>query len=114
MALLLVTLVGLGMAVVNGWHRLGRSRRARAWSHSPDPDTPRHILVMYPLFALACVLAGVVGLTPDSPVRALAAALFLLCLLTALAYFFLPIPVPRFVQPRWYVRQEAGKRGARG
>lgn len=113
MILILTLLVGLGMAGWNAWHRLGRSRRARAWSHSMSPEAARHVLVVYPLFAAAAVFGSLVGLAPDGPLVMVAAPLFLAAGLTGLAYVILPLPVPSFVKPQWYAEQERGKGGAR-
>lgn len=106
MILIVSTVVGLGVAAWNTWQRLGRSRRARAWSRSQRPDVPRHVLVMWPLFALACLLGPAVAVAPDGAPVSIAVVLLLLSLLTYLAYFMLPLPIPRFVQPRWYAAQQ--------
>lgn len=52
------------------------------------------------------------GPAPDGPVLDTA---ILLLLLTFLGYFLLPLPVPGFIEPRWYAgarrRRERGVRG---
>lgn len=105
MILILALLVGLSVAGWNTWHRLGRSQRARAWSRSPHEATRRGVLVLYPLFAVACVSGSIVGLTPDGPAETLAVLVLLAALATFLAYFLTPMPTPGFVKPTWYVRQ---------
>lgn len=114
MALYVAIVVGLALAAGNTWQRLGRTRRARAWSHSRNPDDHRSVLVLWPLFAAACLLGGVVGLAPEGPVVNVAVPLFLLSLFTLLAYFFFPLPVPRFLQPRWYQQQVEARDRSRG
>lgn len=109
MVYVLMVTAGLALGVWNTWHRLGRTRRARAWSHSLDPDARRHVLAVWPLLATACLLGGVVGLAPDGPVVRTAAGLLLLTLITFMAYLLLPLPVPRFLQPRWYRNQAAAR-----
>lgn len=114
MVLVFVMALGLAIAAANTWQRLGRTRRARAWSHSLNPDDQRNVLVSWPLCALACVLGGVVGLAPEGLVTYAAVPLFLLSMLGFLAYVLFPLPVPRFVQPRWYQHQAAGRDHSRG
>lgn len=114
MALYVAIVVGLALAAGNTWQRLGRTRRARAWSHSINPDDHRSVLVLWPLFSVGCLLGAVVGLAPEGPVVNVAAPLFLLSLVTLLAFFFFPLPVPRFLQPRWYQHQVEGRGRSRG
>ena len=114
MVLVFVVALGLAIAAGNTWQRLGRTRRARAWSHSLNPDDQRNVLVSWPLAALACVLGGVVGLAPEGPVTYAAVPPFLLSLLGFLAYVLLPLPVPQVLQPRWYQQQVEGKDRSRG
>lgn len=113
MILVFATAVGLAVAVWNAWQRLGRTPRARAWSRNLRPDVARNVLVLWPLFALACLLSGVVGWAPDGPVLGAAILVLLVTLLTFLAYLLLPLPVPGFVKPRWYADPQRRARGAR-
>lgn len=114
MVLVLVMALGLAIAAGNTWQRLGRTRRARSWSHSLNPDDQRNVLVSWPLCALACVLGAVVGLAPEGPVAYAAVPPFLLSMLGFLAYALFPLPVPHFVQPRWYQQQLKGRDRSRG
>ena len=114
MILLVSLLVGLAVGAWNTWQRLGRSPRARAWSRGMRADVPRNVLVLWPLFAIACVLGAVVGLAPDDPTVYLSVLLLAVSLLALVAYFLLPLPIPGFVKPSWYRRQTERKSSSRG
>ncbi len=114
----LMLLAGLGLAGWNAWQRLGRTPAARAWAGSLQGDWKRRsVLVVRPLLAVVLVLGAVVAWHDDpggSGGGGLAVALGLaigLCLALLAAYLVLPIPVPGFVQPRWF--REQSRRGPR-
>lgn len=114
MTILVCTLlVGVAVGAWNTWQRLGRSARARAWFHDARPGVRRNVLVLWPLFATACVAAATAGLARHDAVVAVAATVLGAALLGFLAWAVLPLPVPRFVEPRW-CRGEASRKGRRG
>ena len=106
MVLIFALVVGSAIGAWNTWQRFGRSSRARTWSRNSTPNSSRYVLVLWPLFAIACVLGGIVGLIPASLVRTASGLSLMIVLLGFLAYFLLPLPVPRFVQPKWYRQQQ--------
>lgn len=115
MLFVLMIAAGVALAALNTWQRLGRSRRARAWSTGlRKEETSRKVLVLWPLIALALVAGGLTGLLSDSlGATVLPVLLLLAALLLWFAYLMLPLPVPRIVQPRWFrqgPRPGAGRR----
>lgn len=110
----LMLLGGCALAAWNTWHFLGRSPRARDWSRSTQDDKPRQILVAWPLLSLALLCGAVLGVADDlAPLRTAASLLLLASAVLALLYFAFPLPVPRWLRPRWYDDVRA-KRGSRG
>jgi hypothetical protein len=116
MIYLLMLLGAVALAAVNVWQRRGQTSRARQWARGPYRDfAQRNVLVLWPALAVALVGASLLGATerldlPSWPGVVLVAG----GLVTWLAYAVLPLPVPSFVQPRWYREQvRTAGRGAR-
>jgi hypothetical protein len=108
-------LLGCALAAWCVWHHLGRSRRARSWASSPRADLARHVLVAWPLVSVALLLGALLGLTEGADaVRTTVSLLLLACVLMALAWFLLPLPVPGWLRPRWYAGADRTPRGAGG
>lgn len=108
----LMLLAGLALAAVNAWQRLGRSPQARRWARGTHRDfAQRSVLVLWPLLAAALLLGAALGAIRGGAGPAVPVALLLvLTLATWFAFAALPLPVPAFVQPRWY-REQSGRRG---
>lgn len=104
-----MTLGGLALAAWNTWQRLGRSAAARSWARDTHRDfAQRNVLVTWPLMAATLLLGGVLGaVDAGGGATLLPGLLLLLSLALWLAFAVLPLPVPRFVQPRWYREQLA-------
>jgi hypothetical protein len=93
--------------LLTGWgvrQRLGRSEGARAWPGGESHD--RAVLVLRPALGLLLV---VVGLLPavdgrSGPETGLG-LLVLLVLAVGIGWGILPLPVPRWSLPGWYVRR---------
>lgn len=109
----LMLLGGLALAGVNAWQRLGRSRAARRWARGTHRDfAQRNVLVLWPLLAVALLLGAALGAVQRTGGPTLPLALLLVLTLAAwVAFAALPLPVPSFVQPRWYREQSDGRRG---
>lgn len=117
MIFVLMLVGGLALAAVNTWQRLGRSRSARRWTRGMHRDfAHRNVLVLWPLLAVALLLGAGLGAAQRLQAPTLPFALLLLLTLAAwVAFAALPIPVPSFVQPRWYRQQTGGQdRASRG
>lgn len=114
-AALVMLVLGAGLAAWNTWQRLGRSPAARRWARGPQPEAVRRkVLVVWPLAAVALLLGAAVVATEDAGAASVATVLpFLVVLALLLAYLVLPVPVPGFVEPRWYRAETAGERGGR-
>lgn len=104
---------GLALAAWNIWQHLGRTPAARRWTSTVQGDlTRRSVLVVRPLVALVLVLGSLTAFTTESTGANVAvAAPIALALVVLLAYLVLPLPIPRFVQPRWY--RDGGRRPTR-
>ena len=106
---------GLALAGYNTWQRLGRSSVARGWARGLRRSfTERSVLVLWPLLAVAMVLAGALGPLRGTGGEMVVGLLLLATLLLWLAYAVLPLPIPRFAQPRWYRSTRAAGRSGRG
>lgn len=103
----LMLLAGAALAAVNAWQRLGRSSAARRWARNTHRDfAQRNVLVLWPLISAALVVGAAIGLADRVAGAAVPLSLLLMLLLgTWLAFAALPLPVPRFVMPRWYREQ---------
>ncbi len=95
---------GLGLAAWNTRQRLGRTRQARSWARGmPKEFAERNVLVLWPLLAVSLLLGAALGAAAGSTAASVAVGLpFAAAMLLWLAYAVLPLPVPWFVQPRWY------------
>ncbi|HEV2798063.1 MAG TPA: hypothetical protein VGV65_10630 [Nocardioides sp.] len=116
MIFLLMLAGALGLAAVNAWQRRGRTPRARQWARGPYRDfAQRNVLVLWPAVATALVGGACIGLAERVEVPSWpGVVLALLGLLTWLAFAALPLPVPAFLQPRWYRDSVAPRGQARG
>ena len=103
---LLMLLGGVALAAYTTWQHLGRHPVARRWASSVQGGLHRRaVLVVRPLLSVVLVLGGLTALTDDSSGLTTALGLAIaVALVVLLAYLVLPLPVPRFVQPRWYRR----------
>lgn len=121
---IIMIVVGVALAAVNTWQHLGRGTAARQWSatdkyyganiHQIRAD--RAVLVVMPAGATFFVAVGVYLLLPEDvfllqsspwePVACLAGLLMLASLVFALPYLLFPLPVPRWLKPRWYREEE--------
>ncbi|MCW2845769.1 MAG: hypothetical protein JWN22_3685 [Nocardioides sp.] len=103
MASVVMVLGGLALLAWNTRQRLGRSRSARAWA---GPRTTsfarRNVLVLWPLIGVALLLAGALVLARGSSAATPLGLLLLAALALWLAYAVLPLPVPGWLEPRWY------------
>jgi hypothetical protein len=98
-----VLVLGVVLAGVNIWQRLGRSPRARAWARGRTPtQRDRKVLVLWPTFAVLAICAGALGLSAGTALVVPFGICFLAAAVTFLLFAVLPVPVPRFVMPRWY------------
>lgn len=115
MIFLLMLLGALALAAVNVWQRRGQTPRARQWARGPYRDfAQRNVLVLWPAIAAALVGGAFIGAAerlegPPWPGVVLA----VLGLLTWLAFAALPLPIPAFLQPRWYRDEVAPRRSTR-
>lgn len=114
MIYVLMLALGLAMAAWNAWQRLGRTPDARAWAFSMEGKwSHRRVLVLWPALASALVCGSGFGVAErGSVLSGILAAGLALAMLVFFAYLFLPLPVPRFVQPTWY-RRRSKAAGAR-
>lgn len=114
MAALFMFALGLLIAGVNTWQRMGRTRRARAWASAHDTwETQRGVLVMWPLVAIALIAGGFTVLLSGSVgATAVPVVVFLLSMVLWFGYLLLPLRVPTFVKPRWYRLQQPPGRDA--
>lgn len=105
---LLMIAGGLALATWNTRQRLGRTRGARAWSRSVQGSLhERAVLVVHPLLVVVLVCGGLTPLAEGSTAGTVAlAAPVAAALVLLLGYLVLPLRVPRFVQPAWYLRGE--------
>lgn len=104
-------LAGLALAAVNVWQRRGRSPAARRWARGHRDFGRRNVLVMWPLLSAALLLGSALGAAGRLGVSTVPWGLAILVVLLAwLAFAVLPIPVPSFVEPRWYREQHADAR----
>lgn len=93
--------------------RLGRSEGARAWPGSATHD--RAVLVLRPAFGLVMVVVGLLPLVEGAPAVHLAlGAVALLALLVGLGWGILPLPMPRWSLPGWYVARTGRRPGRAG
>jgi hypothetical protein len=126
-ATVLMLLAGLALAAWNTWQHLGRSPAARSWAEAVQGELKvRSVLVVRPLIAAVLVLGALATMTSSSTsssvsstdgssasaVTAVLGVLVLLALVAALAWMVLPLPVPRWAQPRWF-RDRSQRRGRR-
>ena len=104
--------VGLWLIGWNTWQRLGRTPTARSWA-DPDLDRWYHrkVLVAWPGLAFTLLCGAGLGVAPRESLPAYLLALGVVAgLLVFFAYFFLPLPVPRALQPEWYRRRRVSAR----
>jgi hypothetical protein len=94
---------GLVLAVWNAWQRRGRSAAARAWTHDwMGSFKVKSVLVLRPLLVIVLVLGGLLPLASHSTVALAICSVLILASLLGIVAYFLPLPIPQFVIPRWY------------
>jgi hypothetical protein len=97
-----VLVLGLVLAGVNTWQRLGRTPNARSWARGMTPElSDRKVLVLWPAFAAMAVCGGALGLAAGSGLAVPFALGFVAAALVFLVYAELAVPIPRVVLPRW-------------
>ena len=112
MVYVVMLVLGLGLAAWNAWQRLGRTSDARGWASSTQGAwSHRKVLVLWPAISIALVCGSGFGLAErGAMVAGMLSVGFALAMLVFFAYLFLPLPVPRFVQPSWYRRRARADR----
>lgn len=98
---------GVALLVWNTFQRLGRTRASRRWARGHPDFGQRSVLILWPLIGVGLLLAASLDVA-EGAARTAAGLLLLATLMLWLAFAVLPVPVPRFVQPRWYREQQPG------